>query len=228
MSDFDPVASEPEHPPANPGPAQADPTADTASGALSGVLDELVDKAVTNRLSAEAAAIAQAEFEAILTPELHMALAAAARQKLAAAFAAEQAAGELAEAAAKGPYYPNPYAFYTEFLALTYRRKTIDNPSMVWCPRWFAHPEARSRVEALWRAWEHFRLDQTTGLSVWWKDHADHHMSKLLSPEGPFKDCIKNHRQLHELPGDEIPAVFFDGTAATPTAAPAPVSTTKE
>lgn len=36
-------------------------------------------------------------------------------------------------------------------------------------------------MEALWRAWEHLRLDGATGISVWWKDHADHHMSVLLA-----------------------------------------------
>jgi len=172
----------------------------------------------------------------MLTPELHTALAAAARQKLAAAIDAERAAGERAEAVARGPYYPSPYRFFTDFLAPTYRRKTIDNPEMMWCPRWFAHPEARGRVEALWRAWEHLRLDQTTGLSVWWKDHADHHMSKLLSPEGTFKDCSKTHRLPHPLPSEDIPAVFFTGETETtvegahPAASSAPpaVLTTKE
>jgi hypothetical protein len=53
-----------------------------------------------------------------------------------------------------------------------------------WCLEWYFHPEAVSRVEALWRAWEHLRLDGATGISVWFKDHADHHMSVLLDPRG--------------------------------------------
>lgn len=28
-------------------------------------------------------------------------------------------------------------------------------------------------MEALWRAWEHLRLDGATGISVWFKDHAE-------------------------------------------------------
>ena len=47
------------------------------------------------------------------------------------------------------------------------------------------------RLEALWRAWEHLRLDPSTGMSVWWRDHADHHMSVLMDPEGPF--AAANH-----------------------------------
>ncbi|WP_221186477.1 DUF4913 domain-containing protein [Terracoccus luteus] len=38
----------------------------------------------------------------------------------------------------------------------------------------------------MWRAWEALRLDPATGMSVWWRDHADHHMTVLFSPEGPF------------------------------------------
>nr|WP_308123882.1 DUF4913 domain-containing protein [Rhodococcus sp. BP-316] len=63
-------------------------------------------------------------------------------------------AGERADSAARGPYYPNAYRFFADFLAPAYRRKTVDHPAMRWCPSWFLHPEARARVDALWRAWE--------------------------------------------------------------------------
>ena len=39
-----------------------------------------------------------------------------------------------------GPYYPNAYRFFTEFLAPAYRRMTVDYPAMRWCPSWFCHP----------------------------------------------------------------------------------------
>ncbi len=42
------------------------------------------------------------------------------------------------------------------------------------------------RLEALWRAWEHLRQDPSTGMSVWWRNHADHHMAVLMDPDGPF------------------------------------------
>jgi len=75
--------------------------------------------------------------------------------------------------------------FLHEQLLLTYVRD-IDDRSAKWCMEWYFHPEAVSRVEALWRAWEHLRLDGATGISVWWRDHADHHMRILLDPQGPF------------------------------------------
>ncbi|GAB3572344.1 hypothetical protein GCM10027405_38920 [Arthrobacter alkaliphilus] len=64
----------------------------------------------------------------------------------------------------------------------------------------YFHPEAVSRVETLWRAWEHLRLDGATGINVWFKDHADHHMSVLLDPRGPFYKCdMQKHRDPEHL-----------------------------
>ncbi|MEO5316241.1 DUF4913 domain-containing protein [Pseudarthrobacter sp. CC12] len=60
--------------------------------------------------------------------------------------------------------------------------RDVDGRAAKWCIEWYFHPEAVSRVEALWRAWEHLRLDGSTGISVWFKDHADHHMYVLLAP----------------------------------------------
>lgn len=51
------------------------------------------------------------------------------------------------------------------------------------------HEKAISRLEALWRAWEFLRLTGSTGMSIWWGDHADHYMAVLLSADGPFKGC---------------------------------------
>ncbi len=58
-----------------------------------------------------------------------------------------------------------------------------DSPATVW----WMHPEAVARLDALWRAWEHLGNDPATGMSVWWRDHADHHMGVLMSPDGPFR-----------------------------------------
>ncbi|WP_353710631.1 DUF4913 domain-containing protein [Arthrobacter sp. K5] len=55
-------------------------------------------------------------------------------------------------------------------------------------------------LEALWRAWEFLRLEGTAGMSVWWSDHADHHMSVLLSTDGPFKGCTTDDGHGPNLP----------------------------
>jgi hypothetical protein len=62
-------------------------------------------------------------------------------------------------------------------------------------------------LEALWRAWEYLRLDAHTGMSVWFRDHADHHMAVLLSADGAFKGCKpdRHGERLEALPLNEPP-----------------------
>ncbi|MGI8558855.1 MAG: DUF4913 domain-containing protein [Solirubrobacteraceae bacterium] len=57
----------------------------------------------------------------------------------------------------------------------------------VWCPQWWRHAEAVARLESLWRAWEHLRHDAAPGLSVWFRDHADHHLTILLHARRPVQ-----------------------------------------
>ncbi|CAM4067030.1 DUF4913 domain-containing protein [Nocardia sp. NPDC046473] len=85
--------------------------------------------------------------------------------------------------------YASVVEFVENYLSLVYRRQVTDLSDTVWCPEWWQHAEAIARLDAMWRAWEHFRLDGATGLSVWFLDHADPHMAKLFDPKGPFKYC---------------------------------------
>ncbi|MEV6323403.1 DUF4913 domain-containing protein [Nocardia sp. NPDC051787] len=85
--------------------------------------------------------------------------------------------------------YSNVVDFVENYLSGIYRRQVTDLSDTVWCPEWWQHAEAIARLDALWRAWEHYRQDGATGLSVWFLDHADPHMAKLFDPKGPFKYC---------------------------------------
>ena len=109
-------------------------------------------------------------------------------------------------------YYPPLDTFVRELLAPTYKRLIDDGRNRTWCPQWWRHAEAIARLEALWRSWEHLRLDPATGISVWFRDHADHHMAVLLDPDGPFKYCTpeKGHSaRLAALPLDDPPEGLF-------------------
>jgi hypothetical protein len=60
------------------------------------------------------------------------------------------------------------------------------------------------------RACEHRRLDGATGISVWWKDHADHHMSVLLDPRGPsYNATCKSTRCSNTLQPKKAPEGWF-------------------
>lgn len=84
--------------------------------------------------------------------------------------------------------YGSVDAFVADLLAPTYRRK-VDGRSATWCLDWRAHPEAVVRLDALWRSWEHLRMDPALGMSAWLRDHLDYHLPILLSPDGPFRGC---------------------------------------
>jgi len=124
----------------------------------------------------------------------------------------DPAPDEGAGSSAPALFYPTLERFVTEQLAPLYRRSLAGNET-TWCPQWWRHAEAISRLEALWRAWEHLRLDAALGMSVWFRDHADPHMGVLLSAEGPFKGCgpEKGHSpRLDPLPVDPAPAGLFE------------------
>jgi len=75
------------------------------------------------------------------------------------------------------------------------------SPSRVWCPRWFEHPEARSRLLGLWYAWEAIAdRNSRAALSDWWRDHADYQMGRLMDPQGPFQGCSPQAHSEHERP----------------------------
>lgn len=91
--------------------------------------------------------------------------------------------------------YSSVDEFVREYLRDVYVRR-VDGRHRAWAARWWDYDEAVIRLEALWRAWEHLRQDPSTGMSVWWRDHADHHMAVLMDPDGPFAmatDGEENH-----------------------------------
>lgn len=93
--------------------------------------------------------------------------------------------------------------FVREYLRKVYRPR-IDGRRRFWAADWWNYPEAVARLTALWRAWEHLRLDPGTGSSIWWRDHFDHHMAVLTGPEGPFSE-IPHDQASKSTVGDYLP-----------------------
>jgi len=176
----------------------------TAHGAASSAIEAAVGRvdlkaaaaqagatAMHRRLDAIAAAAVNEVLKPVL-PALREAADAAALKALDAPAAAEDE---------PQPYFPDLMSFVTEYLAPMYRR-SLSGPGMTWCAQWCNHAEAIARLEALWRAWEYLRQDPHTGMSVWFRDHADHHMNVLLNADGPFKGCKPDSHaeRLEQLP----------------------------
>jgi len=99
--------------------------------------------------------------------------------------------------------------FVRERLCYIYSRRVGPQGSSRWSAEWWRYPEAISRLDALWRSWEALRLEPTFGMSVWWRDHADHHMRILMSPEGPFADSRDENKGGDPLPYTAPPAGMF-------------------
>ena len=124
--------------------------------------------------------------------------------------AVQAAERQLAELGYPPLYYESAQEWIEQWLLPVYRRSVLGH-ERTWCPQWWHHPEAVARLESLWRAWEHLRLDAGTGLSVWFRDHADHHMTVLLDANGPFKGCDSRHsdRPVEQLPYESPPEGLF-------------------
>jgi hypothetical protein len=177
------------------------PAASSAVEAAIGRVDlraaaaQAVGAAMKRRMDAIAAAAVDELLEPLM-PELRVAADVAARQAL-------DAPADLGgdEDEPPEPYFPDLMTFVTSYLTPMYRR-SVSGSGTTWCPEWWNHAEGIARLEALWRAWEFLRLDPHTGMSVWFRDHADHHMSVLLNADGPFKGCkpAAHAERLEQLP----------------------------
>lgn len=108
------------------------------------------------------------------------------------------------------PLFPSLEAWVNGYLVPSI---TVElGAGMYWCPQWWRHAEALSRLEGIWREWEQHRLPSGAGMSVWWRDHADHHLTALMeSSRTPFRQCSPTqHRDhLQPLPSDPAPPGWF-------------------
>lgn len=95
--------------------------------------------------------------------------------------------------------YPNVAAWVAGFLAPAFAHHwgRYGSGDWRWCSRWWLHVEAVIRLEALWTAWEHLRLDPTTGRSTWLVNHLAPNLAALTDPEGTFSRCKPGE---HEAP----------------------------
>jgi len=175
---------QPTNGPAPPAAARSAIEAAIASLDVEAVVQEAARAALRRRLEAVAATAVDNVLDDPVLAQLREAADAAARRAL-----QEPAAADL-EDADEPPelYLPDLLTFVRDYLAPMYRRN-LSGPGVTWCPEWWNHAEAIARLEALWRAWEFLRQDAHTGMSVWFRDHADHHMGVLLNADGPFKGC---------------------------------------
>lgn len=113
-----------------------------------------------------------------------------------------------AEAEESTLVYGSTVEFFREYLRNVYIRR-VTGTGTVWDARWWEIDEALVRIESLWRSWEFLRQDASTGTSVWFRDHVDHHMAVLMSSEGPFAGSEAKTKRGERLPHEEPPPGLF-------------------
>ncbi|WP_082943286.1 DUF4913 domain-containing protein [Kocuria sp. ICS0012] len=181
-----------------------EPDAPTFGVDVRSLAGQLVDVAVQSAVGGEVSKAAQAAVKELMTPEVREAIRRRADEAAAAAIA-EQVEGPQDAEPAPELYYGSVDEFVREYLRNVYRRR-IDGRHRCWAGRWWEHDEAVIRLEALWRSWEHLRQDAATGMSVWWRDHADHHMAVLMDPDGPFATATEGEENTSKR-GEPLPYV---------------------
>lgn len=122
-------------------------------------------------------------------------------------------AGSAGTSETAKPVFPNVEAWVVGYLAPHIRRRL--GGSATWCPWWWKHAEAISRLTAMWSAWEYLRLQGALGMSTWWLHHADPHLAVLMSRDnGPFASCKPDrHTEVPPLPCEPAPPELWLGTA---------------
>ncbi|WP_176451756.1 DUF4913 domain-containing protein [Enemella dayhoffiae] len=133
------------------------------------------------------------------------------------------------EPAPAGPKFPNADAWLRGWLlnvwqppnppGATDQHTSKAPPMWHWCPRWWLHPEAVVRIEALWRTWEDAQPDAYRGMALWLRDQFDHHWPRIVGNPGPLMYCTAEvHRPLPILRA--IPAGVHLADVETPESEP--------
>jgi len=118
---------------------------------------------------------------------------------LAAAVIPEPGGNHAPDAEVPVPAFATLDAWVTEYFAVVFSRSI--GGEIRWCPLWSDHPEALTRLEALWRSWETMRLDPNLGMATWLTNHLDPQLGALLSRSGTFAQCgLDRHQAIRKLP----------------------------
>ena len=179
------------------------------AGLAASVLDETVAEEVRRQVRKQVSLVVADAVAAALTPERLAEVRSQATEVAAAELSPEPVgAGESAEQPPE-LYYGSIDQFVREMIVPVFRRQVGERAARRWAAEWWRNAEAIIRLEALWRSWEHLRLDPATGISVWLRDHADHHLAVLMDPDGPFKKSVDEARPGEPLPYTAPPEGLF-------------------
>jgi hypothetical protein len=108
------------------------------------------------------------------------------------------------------PRYPTSSAWFKGWFHQVIERQQTQ--SLIWCPRWWAHPEALAIIDALWWSWEGARVSRDPDAMLAWWERTVGMINHLTSRTfGPFAACTPDeHREIDlSLPYQREPAGYF-------------------
>lgn len=183
------------------------------AGLTSALVDQTVQTLVTKKIKEIADPIVAAAVEEVFTTErqgqLAESAARAAEDALLAKADSPQEQALVAEDDAPRLYYGSIDEFVADMIVPVFMRRVGGEGARRWSATWWESTEAIMRLEALWRSWEHLRLDPATGMSVWLRDHLDHHLAVLMDPDGPFSTSQDKGKPGQPLPYAPPPEEMF-------------------
>jgi len=206
-------------PPPPVGPAGSPLDAVVASAIKGFDAGAMVEGVVTAEVTRVVRKIVAAALTEALTPDRREQVAATAAEAVEAQFTAMTGetpgpAGDDAEEVEN--HFANVYVFVQDFLVKVQARPVRDGLALHWCSQWWDHPEAVSRLEALWKAFEVLRRDPGTGAATWWRDYADPTMAALSDAAGTFAKCSDtSHALPPDLPMEQPSAWLLESDGAT-------------
>ena len=203
-----------DEPPAGTAAAEPAPAAGVlggvdVAGLAASVLDETVAEEVRRQVRKQVSVVVADAVAAALTPERLAEIRSKAAEAALAELSPDPAAPEESAEQPAELYYGSTDQFVREMIVPVFRRQVGERAARRWAAEWWRDAEAIIRLEALWRSWEHLRLDPATGTSVWLRDHADHHLAVLMDPDGPFKKSVDEARPGEPLPYAAPPEGLF-------------------
>jgi len=108
------------------------------------------------------------------------------------------------------PHFENLVAWVAGYFAPTFGRLQEGPVGHRWCAKWWDHPEAVLRLDALWTSWEIAMAAPGRDLSGWVRDHLNPNLAVLTAADGPFAACTSTkHTPTQPLPSDAPPAAWW-------------------
>lgn len=101
------------------------------------------------------------------------------------------------------PHFKSVADFVDMFIRPMYATTLNQQDKANWSRRWYAHPEAVARLDALWRCYEHKRRKSPNNfLEEFLRVNCDHHMKYLMAEGGVFSQCRTDDYESVALPVD--------------------------